>query len=1504
VTSIPDAYRLRGERETAARYELALQAINEGVYDWNVADGTIHYSDRLYQVLDMTPEILRTPAHWRGRIHPDDLPRYDATHVAHFKGETERFECDYRYRARNGAWRWARQHGIALRDEHGRVCRMIGSTGDITELKDRERELAQKTAILETTLENIDQGITMVDGELRTIALNRRFLELLDMPAERFARGFHMEDAFRFNAERGEYGPGDVEAQVQGRLEVARRFEAHAFERVRPNGTVLCIRGRPLPGGGFVSTYTDITEQRRSEQALRDSEARYALATSAATEGIYEWNVDDGSLFLSDRAKSFFAFPSEPLTPQAWNTRVHPDDFEGYRRALRAHFQKRTSHLEHEYRICRADGSDLWVLDRGIAVRNAGGRVARLIGALSDITQRKRAELELRRARDEAQEALEQQTATAEILKVISSSPTDIEPVFRSILANAVRLCEASVGAVFTYDGEVLANVAHQNASPEFAEFLARSRPRPSRETTTRRCALERRTVHTADLLNDPEYAPLEFQRREHVRTVLSVPMMRDDRLVGVVTLWRREVRAFSDQQIALVQTFADQAVIAIENVRLFNETKEALDSQKATGEILASISGSITDTRPVFDAIARNLLRVFGTRFAVVELLRDGQIEVVAMHGDPGFERLAQRYPTPLDDGTIGGAAMLSGEIVQCTPVIGNPGIPADIQQLARDFGFDSCIGAPMIREDKVVGAICTAHRTAVPFSDKQRALLRTFADQAVIAIENARLFNETREALEQQKAVRGVLETLSRSAFDLDAVLHTLIESTTRLSHAEKGFIFRREGDVFRFAVDFGASEEFRDFIERNPVGIDSGTLVGRTALEGRTVHIEDAVADARFTAKAAQELGRFRTMLGVPIIRDRTVIGVIALWKERVEPFTDAQIALVTSFSSQASIAIENARLFNETKEALDFQKATSEILASISGSITEAKPVFDSIACDVLRLFGTRFASVQLLRDGQIEVIAAHGEPGFERIEQHYPRPLDGGTIGGSVIVSGNVVQFTPVIGNPHIPATTEQMAHDFGFDSVIGAPMIRDHEVVGAIVTAHRSAIPFSDKQVALLRTFADQAVIAIENARLFNETKEALEQQSALAEVLGAISGSIADTKPVFDKILDSCQRLFEGHLVGLTLAGEDGLVHLGAYKGENKEQMERVYPYPLDRDSGSGQAMLDRTVVQFADVGAPGSNAPLQVVKGAQAVGFRSIVFAPLIAEGRAIGALWVGRRLPGPFDDKQTALLKTFADQAVIAVQNARLFSEIQDKSQQLEIANRHKSEFLANVSHELRTPLNAIIGFTRIVMRRSKEQLEPKQYENLEKILLSGQNLLALINAILDLSKVEAGRVELNPVEIELAPVLEQCLRTIEPLIDDGAVTLIREFDARLPRIVVDEEKLRQIVINLLSNAAKFTSSGSIRVRAIAVNGSVDIAVADTGIGIAADKLALIFEAFEQGDAGNTRDYGGTGLGLTIARRLARLMGGDIRVESALGRGSIFTLTLPGRDQALQA
>ncbi len=411
------------------------------------------------------------------------------------------------------------------------------------------------------------------------------------------------------------------------------------------------------------------------------------------------------------------------------------------------------------------------------------------------------------------------------------------------------------------------------------------------------------------------------------------------------------------------------------------------------------------------------------------------------------------------------------------------------------------------------------------------------------------------------------------------------------------------------------------------------------------------------------------------------------------------------------------------------------------------------------------------------------------------------------------------------------------------------------------------------------------------------ELAEALAQQRATGEILRLISQSHATAQPVFETIAAAALRLCGATAANVfTFDGE--LLHVATLAVSNPvaaDAIRRAFPRPPDRATTASRAVLTRDVAAIPDVL---EDPDYAIGTAAEAAGFRSNLGIPLMQAGRPIGAISVGRAKPGPFPETQVALLKTFADQAVIAIENVRLFRELEEKTRQLEIASAHKSAFLANMSHELRTPLNAIIGFTRIVMRRSKERLETQQYENLEKILTSGQHLLALINEILDLAKVESGRIEIRPGEVALAVVLEQCLRTIEPLVDASAVSLVGAFDGALPPMYVDEEKLRQIVINLLSNAVKFTAVGSIELRASAANGSVEIAVADTGIGIPADRLERVFEEFEQVDGASRRAHGGTGLGLAIARRLARLMGGDIRVESTPDVGSTFALDLPLR------
>jgi signal transduction histidine kinase len=396
--------------------------------------------------------------------------------------------------------------------------------------------------------------------------------------------------------------------------------------------------------------------------------------------------------------------------------------------------------------------------------------------------------------------------------------------------------------------------------------------------------------------------------------------------------------------------------------------------------------------------------------------------------------------------------------------------------------------------------------------------------------------------------------------------------------------------------------------------------------------------------------------------------------------------------------------------------------------------------------------------------------------------------------------------------------------------------------------------------------------------------------------VLQVISSSVADTQPVFNKILQSCERLFQGLNVGIAPVGDDGAVHLAAYHGPNREELERHYPVPLSEESGAGMAILHRCVVHYPDV-QHGAAVPDYVRRGAGIAGNKSIMLAPMLWEGRGIGAIFVGRATVGEFSEKEIALLKTFADQAVIAIQNAKLFREIQDKSHQLEVANQHKSAFLANMSHELRTPLNAVIGFSEMLNARYFGDLTEKQAEYVGDIHASGKHLLSLINDILDLSKIEAGRMELEASEFDLRAALDNALTLVRERAQRGGIAVRLETDPALGALHGDERKVKQVVLNLLSNAVKFTPRGGVvDVVARKANGSAEIAVRDTGVGIAPADQEAIFEAFRQVGTDVTRKREGTGLGLALSRRFVELHGGTIRVESEPGKGSTFTVTLP--------
>src|SRR5262249_23329408 len=504
-------------------------------------------------------------------------------------------------------------------------------------------------------------------------------------------------------------------------------------------------------------------------------------------------------------------------------------------------------------------------------------------------------------------------TATSEVLRVISSSPGELEPVFNTILEKAHQLCGAAKGALVIFDGEVFRAVATRGVSQEYAAMLRAPQDNPP-GSPPQLLLQGKRLVHVPDMGKLDFPIPRAAASIEGVRTVLFIPLRKEDTLLGYITVYREEVRPFTDRDIALLENFAAQAVVAIENTRLLSELRESLQQQTAISDILRVISSSPSDVVPVFQSVAEHAARICEAQFVDIVIVEDGMMRIGAAIGEIGGV-LRRREAVTLDRTTVMGRSICDKEPVHVTD-LQNAGAEFPLgRELALKWGHRTILGVPLIREGHALGTILVRRTEVRPFEDKHIALLKTFADQAAIAIENTRLLNELRESLQQQTATADVLKVISRSTFDLKSVLQTLVESAAHLCDADNSTITRQQGTEFFRAAVYGYSPEFLEYIGASPVQPGRGTVHGRALLERRVIQIPDVLADPAYTWAEAQRLGGFRTLLGVPMLREGVPIGVLALSRSDVRPFTDKQIELVSTFADQAAIAIENVRLFDE-------------------------------------------------------------------------------------------------------------------------------------------------------------------------------------------------------------------------------------------------------------------------------------------------------------------------------------------------------------------------------------------------------------------------------------------------------------------------------------------------------------------------------------------------------------------------------------------------------------
>jgi GAF domain-containing protein len=828
---------------------------------------------------------------------------------------------------------------------------------------------------------------------------------------------------------------------------------------------------------------------------------------------------------------------------------------------------------------------------------------------------------------------------------------------------------------------------------------------------------------------------------------------------------------------------------------------------------------------------------------------------------------------------------------------------------------GFRSLLAVPILRGGAPIGAIVIYRPESGTLSDEQISLLQTFAAQAVIAIENVRLFTELEGRNRDLTTTSEILRVISSSPTDVQPVFDTIVRSAVRLCDGLFSALHQFDGELLHLVAHHNYSPEALEEVRRlYPARPSRGQGFGRAILERELVHIPDVEVDPEYQAQALSRAIGFRSGLFVPMLREGVPIGAIMVARAKPGPFSDNEIELLKTFADQAVIAIENVRLFTELQTsnrelttALDTQTATSDILRVISRSQTDVQPVFDAILASAVRLLRGYAGAVTRLVGDQIALAAATSsdDAGDASLRRIYPQSLQSETVNAQAIRDRAPLNIADAQADPRLPDASHAAARARGFRSLITVPLLRHDEAVGTIAVMRRESGGFTDDEIALLETFADQAVIAIENARLLSElqarTQEltrSVEQLTALGDVGRAVSSSL-DLDTVLTTIVGRAVQL-SGTDGGTIFEYDEGTEEFSprATLNADESQSALLRATRLRRGEGAvGQMAVTREPLQIPDIAAEGAYDSR--LRGALLeAGTRAVLAIPLLHEERIVGGLVVTRRTPGAFTTEIVEILRTFATQSALAIQNARLFREIERKSRELEVASQHKSEFLANMSHELRTPLNAIIGFSEVLTERMFGELNEKQDEYLKDIFASGQHLLSLINDILDLSKIEAGRMELELTDFDLPMAIDNALTLVRERASRRGITLKSTVGERVGSIRGDERKMKQVLLNLLSNAIKFTQEGGrIDVTATRDDGAVEVSVSDTGVGIAPEDLEAVFEEFRQVGASAAKQEG-TGLGLALCRKFIELHGGSIRVESAIGAGSTFTFRLPIR------
>ncbi len=867
------------------------------------------------------------------------------------------------------------------------------------------------------------------------------------------------------------------------------------------------------------------------------------------------------------------------------------------------------------------------------------------------------------RLKNELRAAAERQNAGAEILNAIANTHGDAGHALQRIAEATQHFFNAASVTIRIAEGDQWVQTVRVGSSAHLTGAQPTSDAITGGTNLPATVYRWNRQVHIADLDNvDPSMAdwPVRTARAAGIRTVCGSPLRRDGKATGALIVYRDRLAPFTEDELALQQSFADQAVIAIENARLFNETEKALARQTATSDVLRVISGSPTDVQPVFDEIVQTAVRLLGCETSFIQRCDGTHFWTVARCTREGLVPVIQSRHAPIDPGANFPSRAIVAKQTLYLPDWSEIELPEFERRIQRELGYNSAIYLPLIREGQCIGLLGIAGSRPRMFSEADIALAESFSDQAVIAIENTRLFSETQEALERQTATADILKVIASSPSDVQPVFEAIAASANRLIGGFSTAVFRFIDGVAHLTAFTPTTPEADEVLRSHfPRPVD-GFEAAELAQQGRPVVVTNTeeATDQRIT-----DIGRargFSSMLFVPLMNSGVPIGLISVTRAATGLFATHHVQLLQTFADQAVIAIENTRLFNETQEALERQTATADILKVIASSPSDVQPVFEAIVGSAKRLLGGFTAAVFRLIDEDVHLAAytPTNPAADEALEADFPQPVENFEA-FRLAQDGKPFPIPDTEEVPHQPLRDIARLH--GFRSMLWVPITNGGKTIGIISVTRAEPGAFAPHHVQLLQTFADQAVIAIENTRLFNETQEALERQTATADILKVIASSPSDVQPVFDAIASSSKQLIGG-FSATVFRFVDGIVNLAAYTPISPAA-DKVLTASFPRPTANlpfFELAKGGKVVQEADAE---TNPDAGLRDLARARGFRSSLFSPLMSQGTPIGLIVVTRKEPGPFAAHHVQLLETFADQAVIAIENTRLFNETQE-------------------------------------------------------------------------------------------------------------------------------------------------------------------------------------------------------------------------------------------------